>query len=148
MTHAAVRIPVDAIASVSPHVNGMPSWRNCAGPMIRIAVELSNLLVIYEYFILLGVPERGSKGIDALLVDGDGCFIAHRKSLLYNGVGVPRTQQLFYPFTLCCRTCDFSLTAWSRVMRLNSPRLRTSAVLWPPGSSRQRISTPKVRNVT
>jgi hypothetical protein len=45
--------------------------------MIRIAVELSNLLVIYEYFILLGVPERGSKGIDALLVHGDGGFIPH-----------------------------------------------------------------------
>jgi hypothetical protein len=45
--------------------------------MIRVAVELSNLLVIYEYLILLGVPERGSKRLDAFLVNGDGCFIAH-----------------------------------------------------------------------
>ena len=46
------------------------------------------------------------------------------------------TATAVHPFTLCCRTCDFSLTAWSGVMRLNSPRLRTSAGLWPPGSSR------------
>ena len=45
--------------------------------MIRIAVELSNLLVIYEYFILLGVLQRGCKRLDALLVDGDERFIAH-----------------------------------------------------------------------
>jgi deoxyinosine 3'endonuclease (endonuclease V) len=53
--------------------------------MIRIAVELSYLLVIYEYFILLGVPERGSKRLDVFLVDGDGCFIAHYDEWLLAG---------------------------------------------------------------
>jgi hypothetical protein len=44
--------------------------------MICVAVELSNLLVIYEYFILLGVPERGGKRPDAILAHGDERFIA------------------------------------------------------------------------
>ena len=63
----------------------MSAWRDRARLMIRVAVEHTNLLVIYEYFVLLGVPERGSKRLDALLVHSNGGFIAHCDESLLAG---------------------------------------------------------------
>jgi hypothetical protein len=58
--------------------------------MIRVAIELANFLVINEYFILLGVPERGSKRVDAFLIHGDGGFAA--QSLSSTSFRIPRKR--------------------------------------------------------